>query len=373
MSRTIWRYIATQYLINTLVLHVFLFGFIVTVDVFVNIRRFIRSADAGFAVRGIEEPGGLAVTLATFGNVVDLWWPRLLQLSTHTTGLLLVAAMGFTCAQLVRQRELVALLASGVSLHRLAGPFVGVALAFTGFQVVNHEAILPSIAPLLARDTGQAGSRDVETFAVHLAPDGQGRLFSATGYDDHTKAMSGVRILERGEDGSVIATISADVATWNPSNRAWTLDNGVRTQLPGLVGTRAHAVSSTLQPEQLRVRHMSGLAQSLGWVQLGRLIADPGLAEQEAKRLEQIRWGRVSALIANLLTLVAALPFFLRRTPEPMLGPSLRALPIGLAGLIAAAVATNLSLPGLPVWLSAAVPSLILAPLALALFTSIRS
>jgi hypothetical protein len=78
-------------------------------------------------------------------------------------------------------------------------------------------------------------------------------------------------------------------------------------------------------------------------------------------------------LVSNLLVLIAALPMFLVRLPQPMLGPAMKSAPIMGLGLAAAAASTSVSLAGLPVWIGVFVPSLLLAPIAIVMFTGIRS
>ena len=104
------RYIARRYLANCIALFVVLFAFVVGIDVFLNLRRFISAATA------LDPDGsGLKIAAATGLAIIDLWGPRLLQLFNYLSGLVIVMAAGFTAASMVRKRELVAALASGVT------------------------------------------------------------------------------------------------------------------------------------------------------------------------------------------------------------------------------------------------------------------
>jgi hypothetical protein len=86
-----------------------------------------------------------------------------------------------------------------------------------------------------------------------------------------------------------------------------------------------------------------------------------------------MRWGRLASLASNFVTLLAALPFFLVRVPQPMIASALKAAPVAIGGLVAAAAAPEIALPGLPVWLGAFVPCLLLLPIAVALFSGLRT
>lgn len=383
---TLNRYIAKHYLVNCVLLFAVLFAFVVAVDVFVNLGRFVSLSTDQLEERGVADPSAVEVVVRTVANIADLWWPRLLQLSGFVTGLVLVGAMGFTCSQLVRNREFVALLASGVPLHRVARPFLVVAVAITSLQALNQETLVPAVANLLVRGTEEAGSRTAGSFPVRLAPDGEGRFFSAARYDDRDATMRGVVIYVRDEGGIVSRVVTAETAVYR-RGRGWELGGVVEALVgdPGAGGAAgvgsvledgpggAAVIRTALDPERLKVRYLSGLAQNLSWRQLGDIIDSAGVDEDERRRLDLVRWGRVGALVSNVLTLVAAMPFFLLRAPVPMLKPGLKALPVALGGLVAAAAAPTVGLPGLPVWVSAFVPALVIAPLAVAMFGTIKT
>ena len=110
----------------------------------------------------------LAVLVRVVELAADLWWPRLLQLFVFLLGMVLMGAMGFTLSQVVRHRELVAMLASGISLRRAARPILLVAALMTLVQVLDQELVLPRIAPLLTRDHGDAGKHELQGFAVRV-------------------------------------------------------------------------------------------------------------------------------------------------------------------------------------------------------------
>ena len=177
--------------------------------------------------------------------------------------------------------------------------------------------------------------------------------------------------------------IVADSARW--SDGAWVLENGERravsprredgqpAQRPQAAPEPVERFDSRLSPDRIRVRYLTGLAENLSFRQLGSIIEGGGLSEEKADELQRIRFGRYAALLASLLTLMATLPCFLVRTPGPMLRPAMRAAPVALIGLGAAAAATTLPMPGLPDWLGPFVPGLIVLPIAIALYSSIRS
>lgn len=378
----IHRYIARVYLINIVSLLVFLFGFIVVVDVFVNLRRFINQAAAS-----ADGESSLHVALLTVMLIVDIWVPRLLQLFNYLGGVVLIGAMGFTCAQMVRSREFVALLASGVSLQSLARPFLIVAIGISAVQVVNMEAVVPSMAHLLTRSISDSGDRSIRSFRVTPMPDGEMRLISAARFEDANQTLISPMIYEREREADGTLTVRwvvrADSARWD--GQGWLLENGYRERVgvrrsdgqaaPVAAPTREPLArfDSRLDPDRIKVRYLTGLAENLSYRQLGAIIEGGGLTSDKIAELQRIRYGRYASLLAGLLTLMATLPLFLVRMPGPMLKPALRASLVALPGLGAAAAASVLPMPGLPEWLGPFVPGLIMLPAAIALYSSIKS
>ena len=152
------RYIAKQYLINVIALMLILFSFVVVIDASLNIDRFMEMAERLATQNGGDAPGSIRRWLVTLLLIADFWWPKLLQLYSFLIGMILVGAMGFTFAQMTRNREFIALMAAGVGLHRVMKPVVVIALMFMGLQVINTEVVIPRVAPLLVRDHDDIGS-----------------------------------------------------------------------------------------------------------------------------------------------------------------------------------------------------------------------
>ncbi|MEM9065786.1 MAG: LptF/LptG family permease [Planctomycetota bacterium] len=384
------RYIAAQYATNVVVLFVILFSFVVAIDVSINIDRFWDNA-AELIARDSEsgaEPGPTRTLVVSAMLVFDLWWPRLLNLYNTLLGVVLIAGMGFTGFQMVRHRELVAILASGQSLFRVARPALAVALGFAMLQVLNQELIIPRIAPLLLRDHGQAGTRDLGSTDIPLTPDSAGRLLLAEGFDpapaQGPPTLRGITIIKRDSQGRMTATHEGDTATW--TGTAWRFDPPASTTLYGETRRPGEPLTefvTTLDPSALRVRSFDGYRQSLSWSQTGRMIrlvrdnAPDGPLSPETRRrlaeLERTRFGRISAVLSSMLALVITMPFFITRLPTNTPLQALKCAPIALLALIAAAAGPSISIPGLPAAVGVFIPVLILAPAAVATVTSVRT
>ena len=371
------RYIARQFLLNTLILLIVLFSFIVMIDLSLNLHRFIRVADA---MNSGEETSALRKGVVTLLLVGDLWWPKLLQLFNFVAGLVMVAAMGFTCSQLVRHRELVAVLAGGRSLYSVARPIIFGAVIVTAVQAANQELVLPRIAPLLSREHEDAGSRSLAATRVPALGDGQGRWWYAERFDADRVVLEGIHVWETDPDGQARRLITAERAEW--ADGAWRFDPPAHVEDRGPKGNQLgqiESIETDLDPNAIRMRRYEGYAGSLGFGQLTEMIrAKRRLGQTTADRhriaeLQRLRFGRFALLAANLLTLMVCIPFFLTRVPTSMVAQSLRCAPVAVIGLLGGVLGSATSVPGAPAVIGVFIPVLVLVPIAIATSTAIRT
>ncbi|MEM7630171.1 MAG: LptF/LptG family permease [Planctomycetota bacterium] len=383
------RYIARQYLTNVAALLVIIASFVVVIDVSINLDDFVEAASTLGAPEGETNPP-VRTGVLTFLVITDLWWPRLVQLFNFLLGLVLVAAMGFTCTQLSRQREFLAMLAAGVGLHRVALPLVGVAVLLTSVQALNQEILVPRIAPLLARTHDEAGQRGLGTSAVPLTPDGVGNLLRAQTFDADSETLSGVYIQQRDETGRAERIITAESATWTGSG--WALVGGRARSLSG--GTDSGAASAgrdmgaiefvetSLGPTELKLNRFQTYRQALSFRQAGELashsrrVAEQAGVEPDAgaiARLERIRWGRVSVMVSNLLSLLIVIPFYVTREPKNMALQSLRCAPVAIISLMGGVLAASAAVPGLPPAVGVFIGPMVLATIAIAVLSALKT
>ncbi len=370
------RYIARLYLANIAALAVALAAFMVGVDVILNMKRFVEAARVVVTEGGTQEASALAIAAATALGVIDIWGPRLLQLMMYLSSLVLVAGMGFTCANLMRRRELVAALASGVSLHRLAWPFVVVAAGVLLLAAGVQEFALPKVAHLLTRSAREAGQRTLDSVRVPLLSDGGGRLWYAAEYDPASESMREVSVWERDEAGVVLRRLAAERAEWD--GRAWALegaavesvDRPTPTPLPA-----GHTIQTDLDPTSVLVRRVRGYGQNLSWRTIARTLDLGGVSidDNERRRLQTIQWGRPALLAANILGLIIALPFFLRRTPGNVAAQALKCAPVVAASMVGGALGAAAPLQGVPVPIGVFLPTLVLLPVAVAAVSLVRT
>lgn len=377
---TLDRYIARQYLLNILILLAVLAGFAIIVDTAYNLDKYARAAEdiAQTSSRWNTATGRFALTAWA---IIDFWWPWVLYLFSFLLGMLLVVGMAFTMAQMVRHREMVAVVAGGVSLHRIGRPILITAAFLSLLSIANQELVLPRIAPMLTRDQEGAGRVALASQRVPLTADAQGRMFYARAFDPTAQRLEGLYIIERDpQTGAATREIAADAATWTGS--AWTLERPtVVGNAPGTTHeTAPTSIATTLDPLSLKVRLYQRYGNTLSttqafWVarQVRATGGDSPQALRVADQMVQLGLGRLSTIVTNLLVLTIALCFFLTREPVNMFFQALKSAPIGLVGLIGGAVTKSAAIPGLPAFVSVFVPVLILTPIAVAVWSRVRT
>jgi lipopolysaccharide export LptBFGC system permease protein LptF len=229
--------------------------------------------------------------------------------------------------------------------------------------------VLPRLANRLVREHEEILQAGVETFEAPLLRDGDGDLFYAAEIDPRSGEATSVLVLERDEEGTSIARITADHAVWDDEASGWRLEDGTRMETDSAEGRAADRSpidfwETDLSPRMVMTRRSLNFAQMLSLGQL-RELRDAGGGTDA--RLERTIFGRFSGALVNLLVPIIALPFFLVRDPgTAMLSRSLQAAVVAIPLLIGALAAMTVAIPGLPAGVGAFLPVALLLPVAIA-------
>lgn len=358
------RYILRQFALNFVLLFLLLFVFTCMIDLFLNIDRFVEAVDATVPAEGLSALGRAG---ATAWIVIDFYAPRAFQFYSFLLGIISIGAVGFTLVQLHRHREMTAVLAAGVSLHRVAMPLIIAIVGLNVLQLVNREVLLPRLAPLLLRNHGEIGRTEVEGFRVNMASDGPDRVIYARWFSPAEERLDEPVIWEYGASNELARIITATTAVWNGGG--WTLEDGQATRLGDENLMTApppepvDRISSQLDPTGLLMRRHLEFRQMLNLRQLTELV------QRESTRgideLNRMRFGRFSQVLINILTLLITLPFFLIREPRNLLVQSVNCSAVGLTAQIGGAVGVSIGIPFVPAAASVfCIPLLVLLPLA---------
>ncbi|MHC5022839.1 MAG: LptF/LptG family permease [Planctomycetota bacterium] len=370
------RYIVGRFLVNFAILLALLFLFASTIDVVLNLDEFVDVAKD----RGDDATGILRLVISVVVLAMNFELPRLFQFYAYLHGLVAIGAMGFTLAQMHRNKELVAVMASGVSLHRVAMPFVVGVFALSLVQLLNQEWMLPRVAPLLLRGHGHIGEGGVEEFSIPFTPGRDGTLLQAAAFDPRTNTLTRPTILERDERGGTQRRITAAVAIWDDSLESWKLRNGQATRSEPAAGRAGSALvvreplevyATDLSPRLLMVRRYGQFAGMLSQQQINDMLRSGTVADVSA--LLRHRYARFGTVLVNVLVIVITLPFFLLREPSNLFRQSVICAGTALPVLMTALVLMTVNMPGLTPAVSVFLPAILLLPVAIARMTFIRT
>ena len=301
------RYVAKNFLIGYAIAFCVLIGLRIIIDLFVNLDEFTEHADLG--------------AFAVVRHILSFY-------SLHSTlyfrdfaGMITVVAAAFSLGKMIRFNELVAVMASGVSLKRVIVPIILLAFLLTGLSVINQEFLIPPLSDKLVR--GQDAIPGEETYDVWFIGDGKGSLICSQRFDVKTSTLRKPTIIIRNKkDESVIwevtGRISAKDAVYNPKTGEWDLINGQFTEKGSQIGAQHIAsYASDITPKDIPVRRKARHITLLSSQQLAVLAAQRAKIKDLAQLFSQKHF-RITDPIINLVMLMVCLPILVCRDPKSM-------------------------------------------------------
>lgn len=362
------RYILRTLAINYAIALAVMLSLYVLLDLFINIDEFV------------EQRAPLPRVLA---NMFDYYWPNLLLYFSQLSGVITLFACLAAVARMRKFNEMSAILASGVSLYRVARPILAFGVATTGLQVVATEWLIPQVAHRLARDHDDVeGLRAYEVFFVR---DLSGDLISAARFLPESDSLQQLLVLSRDADGTLTKALEADRADWRPPDATrprpyWKLERGrIVSRAPqqeGGLGPREEKILSyptvyetTLGPREIQVRQADSWARFLSLGQLRELASQD---TPDRAGILRLRHARVVAPIVSVVLLMLGLPFFLDRSPANVLGDAGRCMIVCGLCYVAAFVSQSIrseTQPALYAWL----PIFVFGTVAIVLFDRVKT
>jgi lipopolysaccharide export system permease protein len=311
------RYLLRALTVNYVIALAVMMSLYIVLDLFFNMDEFT------------EEGGSVAGVLV---SVVRYYWPNLFLYFAQLSGVITLAACVAALARMRRLNELTAMLASGVSLFRVAAPVIGFGVLTTLLWLVDIEFIVPRVAAQLARSHEDA--RGERSYGVWFLEDGEDALLSAQQFEPSTNTLRRMMVLKLDETGTVRSVIEAEEARWevvdgHPAGGHWALSRGVeRVRVdqedvafgPG-EETRSELVNfyeSDLDPQSIQQRQS---AQWVSFLSSGQLrdLSKRDMTEALAAAVQQARHRRFATPIINLVLLLLGIPFLLDRAPGSIL------------------------------------------------------
>ncbi|MCH7814020.1 MAG: LptF/LptG family permease [Planctomycetes bacterium] len=365
------RYILRSLVVNYLIALAVMMSLYIVLDLFFNMDEFT------------EGDQGVAEVVA---DVVGYYATNLFLYFAQLSGVITLVACAATLARMRRANELTAMLASGVSLYRVAAPVLGFGLATTVLWVLDTEVAIPRVAARLARSHDDA--RGEKTYGVWFLRDRDGALLSAQQFLPGSGVMRRVMIMKLDDRGTVKSVIEAEEAMWEKLighhlGGRWVLTDAWETFRPlpdqRPFASREHSprervqfYESDLDPAKIQVRQSAQWIDFLSSSQLsalGRRELPPALASS----VQQARHRRFVAPIINLVMLLLGIPFLLDRAPGAVAADISKCLAVCGICFAFAFVGQNVlrtdSYSALPAWL----PIIVFTPLAVVLVDRIRT
>lgn len=140
-----------------------LVGLIVVIDAFANIDEFSKVSSG----------------MKLFGSMGKYYLIRTSLLFDRLSGVLAMMAAVFTVSWMLRNNELLAMLAAGIGTKRVIRPIVVAAFLVNGLAVVNQEWIMPGVSGDLQKKPDDFDGRKVVQF--HSREDRNGVSVTASG------------------------------------------------------------------------------------------------------------------------------------------------------------------------------------------------
>ena len=301
------KYIAKNFLIGYAIAFCVLIGLRIIIDLFVNLDEFTAHADIG--------------TLAVLKNIFIFYALNTTLYFRDFAGMITVVAASFSFGKMVRTNELVAMMASGVSLKRVIWPVILLALLLTGLLVVDQEAIIPPLSDKLVR--GQDAIPGQESYNVWFTSDGVGSLIFSQKFDVKTSTLHNLTILLRRPTATpgiweVTGRIDAEKAVYNSDAHRWDLTGGQFIEKTSLKGPQPVGYyASDITPKDIPVRRRSEHKTLMSLRQLS-ILAKQGPKIKDQAQLFSQKHFRITEPLINLVMLMVCLPILVCRDPKSM-------------------------------------------------------
>ncbi|HOA74343.1 MAG TPA: LptF/LptG family permease [Phycisphaerae bacterium] len=369
--RILDRYILRNFLYSYVLSLCVLISLYVVLDLFVNLDEFTENR------KPVLEVGR---------DIFDYYIYNVPLYFAQLSGVITAFAACVTLARLQRQNELVAILASGTSLYRVATPIVLASLAMNGLLVLDQEFLLPHVAPKLARERDDV--EGLRSYGIWCVRDGDNRLLSAQYFSPKQQEIRGLMVMElnrsvnqRAQLGDVI---TATRARWNRERHGWDLtQRGMRIMAAEAVtGGMTSEASVTrvpldfypceLTPDELLSRQNAQWIQFLSVRELNRMQRQPD--DNLRRQIAQIKHGRFTLPISNMILLLLGMSYFMCRLPNSVLTQGAKALATCATAFMVTFIAQQLVASGsfppeLPAWL----PIILFTPVVAVLMDNVKT
>jgi lipopolysaccharide export system permease protein len=304
------KYVTKNFLIGYAIAFCVLMGLRIIIDLFVNLDEFTEHINLG--------------SLAVIKNMLSFYGLHSTLYFRDFAGMITVVAAAFSLGKMVRSNELVAVMASGVSLKRVIAPIIILAFLLTGLLVIDQEFVIPPLSDKLVR--GQDAVPGQESYDVWFISDRKGSLICSRRFDVKTSTLHNPTIILRSVGSSaarsvvwrVTGWISAEKAVYNAETDQWDLIDGIFTEKDSQIGAQPIAsYASDITPKDIPVMRRARHKNLLSSRQLTALAGQKAKIKDLAQLYSQKHF-RITDPVINLVMLLVSLPVLVCRDPKLM-------------------------------------------------------
>lgn len=266
-----------------------------------------------------EEKASVAAQTATqiLSDILAYYGPKTFEYFRDFSGVIILLAAIFSLARMTRQNELVAILASGISLKRVLAPIILLGFGLNLLMVIDQEIILPHFADKLVKKPDEMAIQD--KIPIWNLPDKNAALFSGQ-YDPEDNTLDNMIVILR-TNRQMTALITATNATWNPDKQHWILTDGKEISYSGFdsqqnteraINIYPEKHSSDLPPEYLMLQRNSTFKNLMSNAELSKLLKRNLKPVERAEILSEKHFRFTDPLI-NMTMLLLGLPLMISR------------------------------------------------------------
>ncbi len=313
------RYIAKNFLVGYGIAFFVLVGMRILIDLFVNLDEFTENLEK-------------LSTIGVLKNILIFYLLNSLLYFRDFAGMITVVAASFSFGRMIRSNELIAIMASGVSLKRTIWPVIFLSLILTGLLVTNQELVIPALADKLVRRHDAIPGQ--ESYDVRFINDKKGSLIFSRRFDVETSTLYNPTILIRSETSrpgvwEVTARIDAGKAVIDKQTGNWELYTkdaaSNEWQHYGRIIERdaqkpIRNITSYLSDITAKDIPIRCKSENKTLMSLGQLIslASQGIKIRDMAQLNSQKHFRITEPLISLVMLLMSLPILVCRDPRTM-------------------------------------------------------
>ena len=312
------RYVLVLFLKNYLISFMVLIGLYVVLDMVFNFDELAKAQ----ATVSDSAGGGVASAVSVVAGIARYYFFQSFRIFIHLSGIIPIVAAAFTLIRLTRFNELIASLAAGVPLLRIALPIVLAGVVLNVLLIIDQEIFIPRMIPQLTTRHEEIGGQ-ARSFPIRAMQDQDKALLNAARYHPPTLTSPAwmdqmdVIIFDPGTFMPV-AHIRANKAEWDAARMEWKLTDGkiVRGLKPEERVTPEEPYDSyrtTVTPDEIALFLSGEYVELLPTSRITMLLQRP--KSYGTIDLQRVRHARFTQPLLNVVLLLLAVPCVISREP----------------------------------------------------------